>query len=686
MENYGSRKTHLKFKILSVPVIIIAAVIILISAASVWIARNKIVSQMENDGMMMANQISNDMTNNQETMKTLNGSIETRIITLSNFIKDNNDKVNNDYLAVLAREFQIDEINVSDPSGKIIYSNLPGSLGYMYKNGDETYKILKGGKNVVMEDMRKSTKSDNYYKYGAVKNSDGGIIQIGVLANKVQSLTAKMQPQNIVNNLAKNKSVVYALYMDKNLKVTAHTDKSRIGMKLDDAGSKTAISGKVYSSKFKYKNKTQVYDVIYPVKVDGKVVGAIDIGNSMENADKAVYSIIGIISLLAVAAFAACAFILIRVSNGITKPLGMLVDVSKKISDGDLNASIDVESSDEIGVLADSFRNMSESLRETIGTIKGNSLKVNSMSSDLKTNAGQMTGAANDVASAIQEVTKGTTQQANDLVGISNSMTGLADELQNIYGKLSEVKESSSTTDAAVGEGRQQVERLLESIGNVRKSFKVVSDKIGGLGDSVSKVGSITDVINGILDQTNLLALNAAIEAARAGEAGKGFAVVAEEVRQLAEKSKESTEQIQQIIQSISSETKDVISTSDKVKGLVENQEGTANVTKKSFEKISEAVEEIKPLLENTYASLKSTVKSKDDVLSKVESVTAVSEETSASSQEISALSEEMYASSENVDKYASELNKIVEKLNEETGKFKIQEDDVEVKAKTDSK
>lgn len=84
----------------------------------------------------------------------------------------------------------------------------------------------------------------------------------------------------------------------------------------------------------------------------------------------------------------------------------------------------------------------------------------------------------------------------------------------------------------------------MKSIEEVKISFDEQAVKINNLNESVSKVGNITNVINGISEQTNLLALNAAIEAARAGEAVRGFVVLSEEVRKLAEQSKESTEEI----------------------------------------------------------------------------------------------------------------------------------------------
>ncbi|PJI07786.1 MULTISPECIES: methyl-accepting chemotaxis protein [Clostridium] len=666
------QSTSIKMKILVIPMILMFISIAIIASVSIVIAKNSVMSQMESDGVNLANRISKDVENNSTATDNLNKSIEDRIRTLANFIIANKAGVNNDYLRNLAKQFEVDEINVSDPTGKVTASNIDSNMASPFTSQNASYAILEGKTDQVMEAIRKSTDNGNYYKYGAVKDPSGGFVQVGIVANKVQKLTDSMKVQTLINELTKAKSIEYALYVNKDLKVLADSDKKEIGTTLKDNSTVTAVKNKkTYCSKYKY-NGRDVYDIMVPVYSNGNFVGSVDVGISMQNMYKTVYKTMFIIIIVAIILFILLGLLLLKISKGITDPLNELVDVSKKIADGELDNDIDIDTEDEIGVLATAFKNMSEHLKDTIRNIKNGTENVNSMSSELSSNSDDMKNAADGVAKAIQEVAEGATEQSNDLINISSTVSKLAKELDDMHESLLKVNESSSFTETKTKEGQEKIGALLESINEVKNLFDVVVNKIQTLDSSVSKVGEITQAIDEISEQTNLLALNAAVEAARAGEAGKGFSVVAEEVGKLAEQSKESTEEINKLIGNITVETKNVIMTSSNVKKAFSDQSDIIENTKQSYEDMLSAIRNIAPLIKNSYGSVEIIMKSKDDILNKVDSLTAVSEETSATSEEISASSEELYASSENVSSFADKLNKVAKGLDDSVNKFKL--------------
>ncbi|MCM0650261.1 methyl-accepting chemotaxis protein [Clostridium swellfunianum] len=668
------KNKSIKFKILVIPILVVLIAISVITVSVVTITKNKITNQLKEDGLMLANQAAAQIEISSAALDIINANVESNINNLGNFLNNNDILINNQYLENIAKQFEVDEINIGDESGKIIYSNLASSIGTVYEKEHKAQQVLSGEKIEFMEDIRKSEETDDYYKYGYIKRSSGGVIQVGILANKVQNFTDKVGYQSLVTNIDKDEDIVYALFIDKNLKAAAHSSKDRIGITLDDDGSKTAVNeGKPYSSVYFYeKDNVNVYDVIVPVKKGNEVIGAIDIGFSLSNMEQAVRELINTTVIISIGAFIIISFVLVLISNGVIKPIKKLADSSKQVANGELYHEINIESKDEVGTLAISFREMVNNLKAVISSIQGKAGHTGEMSMQLANASSQLSSASNEVTFAIQQVAEGATSQANELMEITDYMSSLADQIDGIQSKMNIVKLNVDGAEEKASAGKGNVDNILASFKQLSSAFNVVNEKVNVLAQSISQIGNITQVINGISSQTNLLALNAAIEAARAGEMGRGFAVVADEVRKLAEQSRISTEQIRDLVGSITTETGEVINTSQQVEKLLGNQVISVELTTDSFREILEAVTNITPLIDDTYSYIKSTLESKNIVVDKIAAISSVAQEMSASSEEISASSEEMLASSQEVSDYAAQLNEISESLNEQVNQFKI--------------
>ena len=226
----------------------------------------------------------------------------------------------------------------------------------------------------------------------------------------------------------------------------------------------------------------------------------------------------------------------------ISRPLKELAGIAERITAGDLSMTLAVSHRvDEVGLLAQAFSSMVESLRKLTMDIRDGINVLASSSAEILATTTQVAASSAETSTAVSETTT-TVEEVKQTVQLANQ-------------KAKQVSDSAQQVAKISQKGQLAVEELVAGIGHIREQTASAAESIVRLGEQSQVIGEIILTVNDLAEQSNLLAVNAAIEAAKAGDQGKGFAVVAQEIKCLAEQSKQATAQARAILSDIQKAT-----------------------------------------------------------------------------------------------------------------------------------
>jgi methyl-accepting chemotaxis protein len=319
-------------------------------------------------------------------------------------------------------------------------------------------------------------------------------------------------------------------------------------------------------------------------------------------------------------------YVVTLIGNVLLQPLSRVVDSVKLACQGEIGHKVEVDTEDELGVLARSYNQMLDLIVYLIKQTQESSKRLSQSSSD--------------ILSATEQQASGAAEQAASISQTTATMEELAATYRQIADNADHVVRMAEATLGSAESGQQAVANTLGSMESIKARAQSSANKILALGERSQQIGSVLSMINNIADQTKILALNAAIEAARAGEAGKGFSVVAVEIRKLAESVVGSTGEISSIMNEIQAAANDlVISTEQELKQVSEGVD-LAHVTGESLDQILDMIEQTTVAAKEISVATQQQKSATDQVVRAMKEVASVAQQTAAGSKQVAGSAE----------------------------------------------
>ena len=249
-------------------------------------------------------------------------------------------------------------------------------------------------------------------------------------------------------------------------------------------------------------------------------------------------------------------------------------------ADADLTVRLNIQSKDEVGILARHIDHFVDKIASVLGGVKnatdslgGTAVEMYATSKQQETTIHHFGASTTEIAAAVRQIT----------------VTG--NELVNTMSEVEGVAKNSAGLAAASRTGLAEMKLVMQQLADQSAS---ISEKLEQINSKTKDISGVVVTITKVADQTNLLSVNAALEAEKAGEHGRGFLVVAREIRRLADQTASATLDIEHTVKHMQSAVSSGVMEMDKFASQVINSVNQVETVGQTLTTIIESVEVMK--------------------------------------------------------------------------------------------
>ena len=313
-------------------------------------------------------------------------------------------------------------------------------------------------------------------------------------------------------------------------------------------------------------------------------------------------------------------------------------------ADADLTVRLNIQSKDEVGILAgyidqfvDKIASVLSGVKNATDSLGGTAVEMYATSKQQETTIHHFGASTTEIAAAVRQIT----------------VTG--NELVSTMSEVECVAKNSAGLAATSRSGLVEMKSVMQHLAD---QSAAISEKLQEINSKTKDITGVVVTITKVADQTNLLSVNAALEAEKAGEHGRGFLVVAREIRRLADQTASATLDIEHTVKHMQSAVSTGVMEMDKFASQVTNSVNQVETVGQTLTTIIESVE----VMKNQFGSVSQGMNSQNLGAKQIgEAMSTLSDNVKATMQSLGAFS-----------KAADQMRNSVSALNNEVVRFKM--------------